>query len=186
VEGRAVLRRDGSLWRAVYEGREVHLRDSRGLAYLACLLRAPGRELHALDLVASVQGGGSVGDTIDDGPDARAWQAYRHRLGELQAEIEEAEDHADLGRVEVLRQEQEALLDELTRAFGLGGRSRPVGSAAERARVSVTKALRSALGRVDHAHPGLGRYLRTTVRTGTFCSYTPSPRYAVRWELGES
>jgi hypothetical protein len=184
AEGHGVLRWDGSLWVIAYGGREIRTRDSRGLAYLARLLRSPGRELHALDLVAAVQGGGSVSGEIDSGPDTQAWQQYRRRLGELQVEIEEAEDRADRGRVELLQREQEALLAELSRAFGLGGRHRPVGSAAERARVSVTKALRAAMKRIDEEHSELGRYFRTTVRTGTYCSYTPSPRYAVRWELG--
>jgi hypothetical protein len=29
--------------------------------------------------------------------------------------------------------------------------------------------------RIDAARPGLGRHLNTTVRTGTFCSYSPTP-----------
>ena len=37
--------------------------------------------------------------------------------------------------------------------------------------------LRSAGLPVDH----LGLYLRTTVKTGTFCSYTPDPRFPVEW-----
>ena len=51
--------------------------------------------------------------------------------------------------------------------MGLGGRDRPTGSAAERARVNVTRALRTAIDRVTEHDPGLGHHLRTCVRTGT-------------------
>ena len=70
-------------------------RDSKGLRYLAARLRAPGREHHALDLVA---GGGSwrqtvepelVGAAGDAGPvlDAKAKSAYRARLAGLREEL---------------------------------------------------------------------------------------------------
>jgi len=43
----------------------------------------------------------------------------------------------------------------------------------ERARWTVSTRIRRALDRIDVAHPTLGRHLRHSVRTGTFCSYEP-------------
>jgi hypothetical protein len=37
----------------------------------------------------------------------------------------------------------------------------------------VTWRIRSALTKIEDAHPALGRHLRNSVRTGTFCSYRP-------------
>jgi len=37
----------------------------------------------------------------------------------------------------------------------------------------VTVRLRDALARIDRAHPVLGRHLRSSVRTGTWCVYAP-------------
>jgi hypothetical protein len=51
----------------------------------------------------------------------------------------------------------------------------------ERARLAVTKGIKSALARVARAHPALGRHLMTTVRCGYFCSYLPDPRHPIRW-----
>jgi hypothetical protein len=31
-------------------------------------------------------------------------------------------------------------------------------------------------------HPELGEHLPATVRTGTFCAYTPDPRLRIRWQ----
>jgi hypothetical protein len=48
--------------------------------------------------------------------------------------------------------------------------------------VSVTKAVRSAVRRLEDQHPELGRHLSLAVRTGTFCAYDPDPRARVSWD----
>ena len=73
--------------------------------------------------------------------------------------------------------------DELKGAVGLGGRDRHEGSAAERARLSVTRAMRSAIARIGEQHSEVGRHFDVTIRTGTFCSYQPDPRVPTAWEL---
>jgi hypothetical protein len=52
----------------------------------------------------------------------------------------------------------------------------------ERARVNVTRAIIATLKRIREHHPELARHLKATVRTGTFCVYTPDPRVPVGWE----
>src|SRR5262249_24023564 len=87
--GGEVFRREGDYWTITYAGMTVRLRDARGLHYLAQLLHAPGRELHATDLVA-ISGGLGNGTRLagelrvvpglgDPGVplDARARAAYR-------------------------------------------------------------------------------------------------------------
>lgn len=51
--GTALFRREGEFWTAALEGAAFRLRDSKGLHCIAALLREPGRERHALDLVGS-------------------------------------------------------------------------------------------------------------------------------------
>jgi hypothetical protein len=89
-------------------------------------------------------------------------------------------DEERTARAEV---EREFLIRELSRAVGLGGRDRPTGATAERARVSVTRAVRYALRRVDEHHPELGAHLDHAVRTGTYLAYEPDPRAMVRWTV---
>jgi hypothetical protein len=76
-------------------------------------------------------------------------------------------------RAEATREELDKLTDAVAAAFGLGGRPRKAGHPAERARSAVTWRIRNALSKIDEAHPALGRHLRNSVRTGTFCSYRP-------------
>jgi hypothetical protein len=79
--------------------------------------------------------------------------------------------------------EERALVHELSAALGLGGRDRAAASASERARVSVTRAIRSALDRIGRQDPTLGDHFEATIRTGTFCSYVPDPRIPITWRL---
>jgi hypothetical protein len=60
--------------------------------------------------------------------DATAKAAYRARLAELRAELEEAEGFNDPARAAKARQETEFLVAELARAVGLGGRDRRAAS----------------------------------------------------------
>jgi tetratricopeptide (TPR) repeat protein len=174
----AVLRREGATWTVGYGGRTFTLPDMKGLGYLAMLVASPGRELHALDL-----GGGS--DLGDAGEllDAEAKARYKTRLADLREELEEAQRFNDLERAARAEHEIGFLSDELGRAVGLGGRTRRAGSAAERARLNVSRAISAALKRIGVQERALGEHLTATVRTGLFCSYNPDPRMAVRWEL---
>ena len=65
--------------------------------------------------------------------------------------------------------------EQLRAAGGLSGRDRKVGSAAERARLMVTKRIKDALNKIDGAHASLAHHLRACVKTGYVCAYTPPP-----------
>jgi tetratricopeptide (TPR) repeat protein len=178
------IRREGDYWTVVFDGRTVRVRDTRGMRHLARLLAEPGREFHVLDLVGAEAGapavaraGTSAGPLLDD----RAKSAYRRRLAEIDEDIEEASAHADLGRAAQADAERELLLRELARAVGLGGRDRVAGSASERARAGVTRALRQAIARLGEHDPALGAHLGRTIRTGTYCAYLPDPQAPPRW-----
>ncbi|MGH2547329.1 MAG: hypothetical protein ACRDHJ_10685, partial [Actinomycetota bacterium] len=195
--GAAIFRREGEYFSIAYDGDSFRLKDSKGLRYLAHLLANPGREVHALDVVVHGEGGperprpgpapepdvvaadGSAEEVID----GRAREEYRRRLRELQEDIDQAEGFGDAERAARAREEMEFLAGELARATGLGGRPRKVASAAERARVNVTKAIRVARDRIREHSPALDRHLQATLHTGTFCSYTPDPRASASWDV---
>jgi len=117
----------GEYWTICFEGRTCNVRDGKGLGYIAELLRAPGRQLHTLDLVAlhAPEDGCPHEDCDGD--------AY---------------------------------------------------AALERARLSVTRAIRRAQARIAACHPSLGRHLGTTIRTGTYCAYVPDSRVPITWDVG--
>jgi hypothetical protein len=158
--------------------------EARGLRYLRVLLARPGVDVPAAELSAAVAGHPGVA-TGDLGPalDAQAMRAYRRRITELDEELDEARSWADPVRIDRLEEERSALLAEIGRATGLGGRPRRAGDAGERARVAVRKAIAAALDRVAETDPATARLLRDTVRTGGTCRYEPDPGRPVRWVL---
>lgn len=197
----SMFRRDGEYWTIAYQGSTFRMKDGKGLRYLARLLADPGVELHALDLVAAVAGrrrddpattaaqavqegirvswAGGAGPVLDE----QAKAAYRRRLRELEAELDEARAFNDPERATLLAEEKDALLRELAGAVGLGGRDRELASPSERARVNVTRSIRTSIERIDVHSPALAGHLTEAVRTGTFCTYLPSPAHRPNWRL---
>jgi hypothetical protein len=113
--------------------------------------------------------------------DRTAMASYRARITELQDDIDDAEAANDIERASRARVELDALVDELSRSVGVGGRSRRAPDATERARKAVKRRIDTALGRLDRVHPTLASHLRRSIRTGQYCSYRPEP--PVAWRL---
>ena len=189
-----VFRREGDYWMVSFDAQTVRVRDLKGMHYLARLLAEPGREFHVLDLVAAESGGvarpdsaqpaGMPGPALGDAGemlDARAKDAYRRRLAEIDDDIDQARAIGDGERAAQADVERDFLLRELSRAVGLSGRDRRAASASERARAGVTRAIRQAITRIAEHHPDLGEHLSRTIRTGTYCAYDPDPRAPADW-----
>jgi hypothetical protein len=196
AESANVFRREGDYWSVIFDGHTAHVRDLKGMRYLARLLADPGREFHVLDLVAAERGSvpevdssqadGLTRSTVGDAGellDARAKDAYRRRLTEIDDDIEQARAIGDAERTTQAQAERDFLVRELSRAVGLSGRDRKAASAPERARVSVTRAVRQAMTRIGEHHRQLDEHLNRTIRTGAYCGYFPDPRAPARWEL---
>lgn len=174
----------GSDW-LVGEGTSP-LPNLKGLHYLRHLLGQPGLDVTAAELTAATAGHpaeiiteSSPGDLID----RQALDAYRARLRDLDEELTQAETWADGGQISRLKEERDALLDQVAAATGLGGRPRRFSSADERARVAVRKAIAAALTRIEQHDPATARLLKDTVRTGAVCRYDPDPARPVTWLL---
>ena len=166
----ASMRRQGAMWHLAFAGRMATVPHSKGLADIARLLAAPGREIHVLDLIDSPLRSAAPGEIVD----RRALAAYRQRLATLDTEIDDADhdhDHERRSRAELERQ---ALLDEIARAAGTGGRRRQFANhPAERARKAVTARVRDTIRKLDPALPELAAHLQRTIVTGTYCRYRP-------------
>jgi len=183
--GHLTLRHEDDFWLVGFADAVTRVPDSLGLRYLDLLVRQPGRELASLDLVRLAAASGPAAAAAEDGlhdasgtgadevldPQARA--AYRQRLGALDEELAEAGAWHDTERASRLRAEKDFLVRELAAATGLGGRPRRLGAESERARLNVTRAIRSAIAKVRDRAPAAAAHLDQAVRTGTRCSYSP-------------
>ena len=175
------LRRDGDGWLLEAGDERARLADSRGLHHLRALLAAPRRDIPALDLAAGGRGlRDSAGAPVLD---ADAAASYKRRLAELADELDAADAAGDAVRASRAGAERDWLLGELRQATGLGGRIRRTTAESERARVNVTRTLRSALDRIGTAAPRAGAHLQASIRTGQQCRYDPAPGGPARWRV---
>jgi uncharacterized membrane protein len=187
-----IFARNGEFWTISFGGDSFSLKDIKGLAYLCFLLQHPHEEFHALDLirvpgagvtdgsaaVASLAASGlSIGRLGDAGEilDAQAKREYRRRLGELRADLAELREGGDAVRGEEVEAEIDFIEHELVHAVGLSGRARRARSAAERARLNITRAIKSALRKIAEHNGDLGELLESSVKTGLFSVYAPPP-----------
>ena len=207
---KGVFRKEGEYWTVGYGSKAFRLKDTKGLGYLAHLLRHPSAEFHVLDLAGGLPSQrdedesdpsahslprgdenlekagihiaslGDAGEMLDD----QAKAAYRRRLSELREELDEAKELGNVDRAEQAEQEIDALTSELSRAVGLGGRNRRAASASERARQSITKTIKAVVERIAQSDEVLGDLLSRCIKTGTFCSYEPDPDFPIAWEFG--
>ena len=165
------LSRDGPVWHLRWMGRATTVRHSKGIVDIALLLKRPETEILALDLVDPTGTAplGDAGPMLDD----QARRAYKRRLEELEADLDEASAMADQGWVARLEHERDLLVTEITRAYGPGGRARTVGDPAERARKAVGMRIATAIRAIADTAPDLARHLDRSILTGRYCSYRP-------------
>jgi eukaryotic-like serine/threonine-protein kinase len=194
LESVASLVKVGKTWRISCGREEARLGDLKGVRYIACLLGRPYEEVHVMELVAAAGGGTQIevnagvrsdlrasrrlASALGDAGamlDGKAKVAYRERLVALREAQDEARMRGDALAEERAEEEIRALSRELAAAVGLGGRDRRAASVDDRARVSVTKAIQTAIRRIEPGCPSLGRHLAGSIRTGLFCSYSPDP-----------
>ncbi len=174
------LLRRGDIWTLTFDAIQAHLKHSKGLADLAALLTAPGREIAAVALMQGFEQSAPPSGS-DEVLDERARNEYRARLQAIDEDLEEAKSFNDLGRIQRLVQERDAIFAELRAATGLGGRSRKLKDPGERARKAVTARIREGIERIAEAHPAAGEHFAGAVRTGAFCCY--EPKTAIDWQL---
>jgi tetratricopeptide (TPR) repeat protein len=180
-----ICRCEGDYWTLAYDAREVRLKAAKGLTLIAYLLSHPGERLHVCELEQQAQSSGRFDGSIcsELGPmlDTKAKNSYRARLSNLRKELADARRFGDESCLHALEREAEFLSRELARAVGLGGHDR-VSSEAERARLRVTNAIRSAVSIISRHHPTLGHHLKAYLSTGNFCIYAPNPP-VLEWQI---
>jgi len=178
----ASMSRAGKIWTVSFGTERASLPHVKGLADIAVLVRHQDQDLSALQLIGSPPpAAGKPEDLID----IEALKAYRRRLDELDAEIDQATSDTDLASIDRLIEERDQLLTEVRRTTGLGGRIRTVANdPAERARKAVSARIRDAIHRLYSITPRLAAHLDRSIKTGLRCSYVPTGADAyIRWRV---
>jgi hypothetical protein len=165
-------------WELSFRRETATFADSKGLRDLAVLLRRPGHDIHALELIGSPL----HGEVATELADRTALSQYRQRLADLDGDRNEAERNNDVERIALFDEEREAILQELRRVTAIGGKARLSGARAnERARKAVTARIRAAIRQLAGPMPALAAHLDQAVMTGTWCRY--SADIAEHWSV---
>lgn len=182
--------KEGKGWFVTFGDERGYFPQAVGMDRLARLLKAPGQELRALDLVvgssprrpatsspntgADLDGMRASGDL---GPilDAAARDSLLQRARQLGEELVNAEGAGDEHRLFAIRDELEQIESALKEAKGYRGRSREVPNDGEKARQTVWHAIEKALKVMAPHMPGMHEHLRASLRISHACTYDPRP-----------
>ncbi len=171
-----VFHKEGDLWKYDYGGITGLLPEVKGFHDIHTLITSPGKEVHCSDLMKSVliQYGEPVADE-------QARNEYLKKLNLIRAGLAEAEEKNDHERSEELQKQYDELIKLLSKTFDSRGRARKENDTADKTRSAVTWRIRSAISRIEKANPALGRHFSNTIKTGTYCQY--SPETPIVWHI---
>lgn len=170
------FQRTGPVWSVSFDGTHALVPDAKGLRDIATLLARPGQHVPAAQLAGTAAPSRGQPEL-----DRTALVAYRRRLAELDDDIAQADSDHDPERAACARVERDAIVTELSRSLGRGGRPRRLGDDTEKARKTVTARIHRAVRLIEDHHPPLAAHLRDNLETGTTCSYQPPQ--PVDWTL---
>lgn len=176
VEDHASWRESDSHYRVSFRTKTVDVPRLKGVKDIVHLLANPKLQIASNELL-----GTTVHQSGVELVDKKAVVNYRKRLEELMHQMESARTDEDFVRLEKLEDEYDKLVDFLSAALGVNGRSKKVGATDEKSRTAVTWRIRSAIKKVAEVHPDLGAHLKNSIRTGSYCCYNPEVN--ITWEL---
>jgi non-specific serine/threonine protein kinase len=145
----------GDYWTLGYRGARFTLRDTFGLGIIQRLLQHPGERFSALDF----------------------------RSGQLRKQLDYLLKSGDNKGAEEVKAELERIEHEVVPLVSDVGLNWRPASAAELARLNVTRAIRWALERISNQQSELGQLLIDSIRTGSYCCYLPNPEVPIHWRF---
>lgn len=168
------FQRQGAIWHLAFGGKETTTVHSKGMTYIGLLLDKPTRvfpasELRSLAAKEDQLAEGSAGERLT----REAIAAGRGRIASIDEELAEAESNDDLAKISVLKRERASIAQELAHAMGYRGRVREDCSDREKARKSVSAAIRRALRTIRRDHPLLHQHLDRHLHRGSTLAYLP-------------
>jgi hypothetical protein len=173
-----MFRRAHGVWHISYEDEKVSVPTSRGLEYIAQLLRAPGQSIPCIkleELSTAKRPAFQSAPITDFGRqeimDAKAKRQCETTAEELKKQIEDARDRGNMPRVEELTQELESIEQYLKASTGRGGKRRQFSDSSEKARLRVRGDVDRAIENLEKIAPKTAAHLRKNIKTGKSVVY---------------
>jgi predicted nucleic acid-binding Zn-ribbon protein len=139
------------------------------------LLASPGQDHHCADLADRVSGADQTVRRSEGTPvlDERAREQLGDEFESLQDQLRDAEQNNDVGKIEFIQAQMEAITEQVASAAGLAGRKRKLGDEIERVRKAVSNAVYRARKKLAEQHEELGRHLDASISAGDYLCYRP-------------
>ena len=107
--------------------------------------------------------------------DKNAIASLKLYIEQLDDQIEEANEFDNIEKKEKLESEKERIVARLSADMGLAGKSRLSTSPIEKIRKNVEKRVSTDINKIQKSFPDFADHLKTAIKTGTTCKYTPVP-----------
>ena len=187
----------GDYWHISFNGKTKIIKNTLGIHYIEYLIRNKDKEVHVSKLFYAIKppDENKVDKTYSEVPkenlemeglsvtylnennigvDPDDKKYFLDRLKWLAIKIEEAVEDTDEEKQLRFENEQETILQQLNKDFGLKGKSRGTGSLAEQLRKNVTRCISRDRKNLSNTFPEFAAHL-IFIKTGIFCSYNPNP-----------
>lgn len=193
---------EGATWRIRFDGGdEFTVLDSKGLRHISNLLACPFQQVRALYLQRMTDERSAMRNDIvsstqpDENPTAASRRGVRHdaitdkmsiddlrkEAAIVQQEIRDCESLGDCLAADEARAELADIMKQIAADVGLDRSSRRFGSAADRARQNVSKAISAATSAIRVLHEGLANHLDNSITRGANLIYQPAT--ASTWDV---
>jgi hypothetical protein len=179
------FRKTSDFWEVAFNGTSMPVKHTNGMEYIAHLLGSPGHSFGCVELAqaasrvspsgtkvsAEVKAELSSGFTRHPVQSSEALARIKDAVDRIDKELADAEAQCDSERAEHLRTEKEAILANVKKSIGRGGRVRAFSDEEENARKAVSAAMARAIERMRKSHPALADHLKMHIKPGNRCCY---------------
>jgi hypothetical protein len=187
----------GEYWNITFNRKTVVVKNTKGIRYIEYLIRNKGKEVHVSDLFYAIDppdinkidqtlAGMSEAELEMTGlsianlkganmamtPESK--RILQNHLKALTEKIEDAREFENEDLQDRLEDEQEKIIQQLAKDFGLAGKPRESGSLTEQLRKNITNCINKDKKKLQESFPEFVSHL-VSIQTGTFCSYAPNP-----------
>ncbi len=192
-----IFRNEGATWTVKYNNELKNIKHTKGMDYIAFLLRHQGQKIHSMKMYQAMSGfipnvderrSGTTGKRTlkDEGlqvgdkytfpiVDQKTIDAVKNRIDQLKDEREQAMIENDSVRENEISIKLDKLNDYLSKCT-YKGKIRTASDATERMRVSIYMAIKTAKNNIKKHHKELFNHLNKFITTGTFIFYSPDLR----------
>ena len=189
-----IFRNEGDTWAVKYNNELKNIKHTKGMDYIAFLLRHQGQKIHSMEMYQAMSGfipnvdkrlSKASPERIEsdeglhvDGKDAfelvdqKDIDSVKNTIKQLEDEHPQAMMENDSVRENEISIKLDKLNDYLSKCT-YKGKIRTISDATERMRVSIYMAIKTAKNNIKKFHKELFKHLDKFITTGTSISYSP-------------